>query len=559
MSELICRMRYVFSCLLLAVLMTGTATADPEQFFVSTDGQFSAKAIVLTRVNGEYYLFLPGNMERDGLKIGCRTGDEATLNGKPITGNETAADLQEHNEIVIGQKKYDFTVMQGSKGLPALYITTATGGLDRIHQSKKNKEAGTLILTDGAGGQLYDGALEHIKMRGNASTAYPKKNYQIKLDQSTDLFGMGKAKKWILTGNWLDKSLIRNEMTYDLAEFIGMPYTPQRQQAELFINHEYFGLYLFTEKIEIRKSRIDIRDLEKETEKLNKGELSDYPKKVKQLRGDASVKAYRIPSDPEDITGGYLVEFEYIKSKYDAEPSGFRTKRKIGVVIKSPEYASEAQAEYIYQFMQGFENAIFAEDGIDPDTGKHYYEFVDMESLAMKYMINEFSQNYDGNSSSEFFYKPADSESEKAYAGPVWDLDNTYADYAQDYNREQLLSPRHLFIGEASKARYWWPNIYKHREFKGTVQDLYERVFGQGVRIILGEEKDPAGTLKSLDEYSAGIAASAEMNYARYPMLAYDTGKIQTGKNLDENIEYLRRFIRGRKEYLEEVWFLIPE
>ena len=551
--------RFAVIGFLAVLLFTGAAQADPDILYVSPDGQFSARAIGLTEADGRYYLFLPGNIERSRLKIGFAPGSEVTLNGKTATGLETAADLAERNEITIGQRKYTFDVMQGSKGLPALYITTETESLKQVHRSKKYKEAGFLTMTDGNGETVYDGALDHIKMRGNASTGYTKKNYQIKLETGTDMLGMGKAKKWILTGNWLDKSLIRNEMTYDLAEYIGMKYTPQRQQAELYINHEYIGLYLFSEKVEIQKSRIDIRDLEKETEKLNTEELSGYRKAVKQLAGEASYKAYRIPNDPEDITGGYLVEFEYIRSKYDQEPSGFRTKRNIGLVIKSPEYASEAQALYIYRFMQGFENAIFAADGIDPDTGKAYYEFVDINSLAMKYMINEFSQNYDGNSSSEFFYKPADSESGKAYAGPVWDMDNTYADYAQEYNLQQIVSPGHLFIGEANRARYWWPNIYKHREFIGTVQELYEGAFGRGVRIILGEEKDHSGILRSLDEYGAAIADSAAMNYARYPAMAYGTGIVQTGKNPEENIEYLRTFIRGRREYLEDVWFVIPE
>ena len=248
--------------ILLAVLLAGTALADPDLFFVSQDGQFGVQSITLTRAGNRYYLFLPGNTERVNLKIGVGPGTDAILNGEPVTGSETAADLEKHNEIELNRKKYEFEVMQGSENLPALYITTETGSLDRIQKSKKNKETGSLMMTDETGATVYDGVLDYIKMRGNASTAYAKKNYQIKLDMSTDLLGMGKARKWILTGNWLDKSLIRNEMTFDLAEFIGMRFTPQRQQAELYINHEYIGLYLFSEKVEIGKSRISIRDLD---------------------------------------------------------------------------------------------------------------------------------------------------------------------------------------------------------------------------------------------------------------------------------------------------------
>ena len=105
---------------------------------------------------------------------------------------------------------------------------------------------------------------------------FVKKNYQIKLDTKADLMGMGKSKKWILTGNYRDKSLLRNQIVLDLAQYMDMPYTPEHISAELYINHEYQGLYLFSEKVMIDESRIAITDLEKVTENLNDAPLSDY-------------------------------------------------------------------------------------------------------------------------------------------------------------------------------------------------------------------------------------------------------------------------------------------
>ena len=541
--------------ILSALLCAFTAAAEDEPlFYVSPDGEWTAQAITLTEVKKENYLFLPGNTDKGSLKIGLKNGTGATLNGAPVTGEETAADLKEKNTLSAGGRSIRFTVMQGSPDLPALYITTDTGSMKKIDGSKKYKETGWLVMTGGSGGTEYDGSLEHMKLRGNASTRYTKKNYQIKLADSTDLLGMGKAKKWILTGNWLDESFIRNEMTYDLAEYIGLPYTPERQQAELYVNHEYLGLYLFSEKIEIRKSRVNIADLEEATELLNPEKLSAYRPATKKVSANAFYKAYSIPENPEDITGGYIVEYEFQKSRYETEPSYYRTKRKRGLIIKSPEYASVEQMQYISNFMQGFENAICAADGVDPDTGKHYSDFVDMDSLVRKYMINEFSQNYDGNSSSEFFFKPSDNQSTKAFAGPVWDLDNSYADFAQNYNKKQILSAGYLFIGEAGKGLYWWPNLYGHEDFRKEIRRAYNAVFGRGVRIILGTEEDPDGVLKSLDQYAAAIESSVAMNLARYPDLFAERGGVQTGKSFRENIEYLRTFIQGRTAYLEEAW-----
>lgn len=542
--------------LVLLLGLVSCASAETMTLYVSPDGDYSIRAVRLTEAGRKQYLFLPGNADRAAWKIGFTGADSAELNGKPLEGGETAELLEEENTVVFnGRKKITFIVMTGSPDLPVLYIETQSGKLDKINHSKKNRESGSLYMVNGAGGTEYDGPLEYMKMRGEASTKYTKRNYQLKLEKGADLLGFGKAKKWILTGNWLDKSFIRNQMTYDLAGYMGLPWTPEQCQAEVYVNHEYLGLYLFSEKVEIQKNRIGVKDLEKATEELNGGDLSGYKRVRRKGKGNAAWKAWAIPENPADITGGYLIEYESQKSRYTTEPSGYETRRKMNLVIKSPEYASAEQAEYISAFMQGFENAIFAEDGRDPDTGKHYAEFVDMDSLVRKYMINEFSQNYDGNHSSEFFVKPSDAESAVAFAGPVWDMDNSYADFGQNYNRDEILSGRQLLIGKASSARYWWPHLYRQEDFREAIRETWTGLMKGAVRILLGEEKDPAGKLKSIDEYAAAIEKSAEMNFVRYPSMQYERSAISTGETLEENIRFLRSFIEKRTVFLEEAWF----
>ena len=533
------------------------AFADSFCFYVSSDGEFSSDAITLTKSAGKYYLFLPGQLDPEKLVIGFTgTQDGILLNGNPVTSGASAGLLLDENTLRYdGFREISFSVMQGSPDLPVLYITTKTGSLEKINENKKYKEPGYLVMTDGQGKVIYDGALSHIKMRGNASTKFPKKNYQIKLEKGKDLLGMGKAKKWILSGNWLDKSFIRNELSYDLAEYMGIPFTPQHQQAELYVNHEYIGLYLFSEKVEIQNSRIKIRDLEEATEEMNRQVLSDCRRVVKKLNNGAKIKAYAIPNIPDDITGGYLIEYESIDVRYNAEPSGFVTKREISIVIKSPEYASVDQASYIASVMQGFENAIFSEDGIDPDTGKRYDEFVDRDSLVRKYLLNEFIKNYDGNSSSEFFFKPEDNMSSLVYAGPVWDLDNSYADYAREFNEKLLSTPEGFFISSASKNTNWWPNLYAKPDFYDAVASYFNSDFRIAIDIILGRRPaSGSGNLKSLDEYQKAVEKSAEMNYVLYPYLSIERGVIQTGKTFRENMDYLRNFITERMVFLEREW-----
>ena len=275
-----------FFCIALLLTCTAVCTsAETFFFYVSANGEFSSDAITLTRSSGNYYLFLPGQLRPDLLKVAyIGTQDEVLLNGTVLQQDTSAAVLQHENLLEYGNRRIRFTVMQGSPELPVLYITTETGNLDKINASKKYKEPGHMLMTDSDGNTVYDGVLNYIKIRGNASIKFAKKNYQIKLEKGKNLLGMGKARKWILSANWLDKSFIRNELSYDLAEYMGLSFTPQHSQAELYVNHEYIGLYLFSEKVEINNNRLEIRDLEEETEKLNSRSLSDFKRIVRKLK-----------------------------------------------------------------------------------------------------------------------------------------------------------------------------------------------------------------------------------------------------------------------------------
>lgn len=543
-----------FTLVFFAFLASAKADSDSLRFFISPDGNYTAAAIELNYVSGKYYLFIPGETETSEYQIGFLGSHEGImLNGKPVPAGTSASVLLDENELTSGQNTLLFSVVRGSQGLPVLHLTTQTGSLEKIHNSKKYKEPGFLVMYDGNGKKIYDGNLSYLKMRGNASVRFPKKNYQIKLETGKNLLGMGKARKWILTGNWLDKSFIRNELSFDLAEYMGLPYTPDHRQVEVYINHKYTGLYLFSEKVEIHQNRINIHDLEKNTEELNKLELSGYEKVYRRLKNGARIKAFDIPVNPQDFTGGYLIEYETLDNRYNGEPSGFITKREFGFVVKSPEYASAVQVAYIASLMQSFENAIFSEDGTDPDTGKHYDEIVEKDSLIKKYLLNEFSKNYDGNSSSEFFFKPADSASSLIYAGPVWDLDNSFGDYAREYNEKKLSTPDGFFISRASTRKNWWPNLYSKPDFYRALVEYFNKDFRAAIEILLGD-RESSSSLKSIREYAEAIRKSAEMNYLLYPHLKDERGTIQTGLSFQENIDYLHSYITRRMAFLEQEW-----
>ena len=48
--------------------------------------------------------------------------------------------------------------------------------------------------------------------------------------------------------------------------------------------------------------------------------------------------------------------------------------------------------------MQEIEDAIQTEDGYHPVTGRHYTEYIDLESWADKYLVEEITRNNGGGS-----------------------------------------------------------------------------------------------------------------------------------------------------------------
>lgn len=502
----------------------------------------------------KYYLFLPAGTDTAGLRLWFDADSPVSIEGKTVSSGDAAPSLAPGKEIqlVCGSTGPSLCIMQ-SQNVPSLFITTESGSLKSVHASKKNQEPGTLVLLNADGSLEYEGLLTQVKGRGNSTFALNKKPYQIKLDKSTDLCGMGKNKTWILLANFHDNSLIRNSIAFALADAVGLDYTSQFQQADLYINQEYYGSYLLCEKVQVGKARVNIRDLEDEMEELNEEKLEDYPRFGANSYDPNKYKGYEIPKDPEDITGGYLMELDY-SMRYKEEVSGFVTKRGQAILLRSPEYASRAQVEYIRAFMQGFENAIFSPGGIDPDSGKHYGEFVDMPSLVKKYLLEEVLKNYDANRSSLFFYKPADDQSTLALAGPAWDYDSSIGNYANERNQKIKL-PEYIIVGtDGAESFYWFPALYRQPDFKKAAMETYYNEFVPALSHLLGQESGAFPSTPTIDALAAEAEASAAMNFIRWPVFNSASREVKTGANYEENIDYVKNFLKARMEFLAETW-----
>ena len=362
---------------------------------------------------------------------------------------------------------------------------------------------------------------------------------------------MERSRTWLLISNHHDVSLLRNRIVYDMANYVGMAYTPECEFADLYMNGKYMGSYLLTEKIQVGDGRVEIDDLKKATEQLNDEPLSSYKMHGREISNGGG-KYYDIPNDPDDITGGYLFCLEY-SQRYSEMKSAVVTDRGLVFEVRSPSRLSKAQYKYLSSKVQSLENALFAHDGVDPETGKRWDELCDKDSMVLKFILEELSCNYDANYASQYFYKPADDVSDKIFAGPVWDYDNTFALGRQRTSDHEYPTGKEFYAAK-QKGNYWWPACYKHTSFQKAVKETWKEKVRPALEVLLGKRTDPTGKLQSVQSYIRTLTASAAMNMVRWPMSDTEGKGPYHGDTWLANCTWLEKYIGIRYEWLDEQW-----
>ncbi len=463
--------------------------------------------------NGQYYAFLPSACREAGLE------PELSENIDP-----------------------DSVIWLYSEHIPAVFIETESGTSDQINSDKNIKEAGTIKVLEPDGSFSLEHSLEYIKGRGNTSyTEFDKKPYQIKLTQDAPFLDMEPGKKWVFVSNSADSSLIRNALSRSLAGHLNLPQSEEGTFVDLYVNKEYVGKYYVVEKIEIQENRLLLSDLQKATEHENETEdLSTY-----ETAWTDTTKAKQIPNDPEDITGGYLIERDFdnrFLKEVEINESYFITEAKECFIVRDPEYTSEAQIAYIDSYVQSVENAILSAEGIDGTTGKSYQDLIDVDSFVRKYLLEEVTANYDGGVASSYFYKDSDTIDGRLYAGPVWDYDVSWGN-SPAYLGQISTSPERLSrLASHSDSSVWFQSLYHKPEVYEKIVSCYAQEISPYLTLLADE------ILPMLDEITAASAAMDQVRWEdQYARNGYSGDR-------SEQITFIADYIKARKDFLDQAW-----
>lgn len=300
-------------------------------------------------------------------------------------------------------------VPEGDETFPAMYIDTENGS---EIVSKEDYITCTVDLL--GGGQELDGEPAKIKGRGNTNWESPKKPYSLKFDSKTEVLGMAAAKKWVLINNYFDQSLSRNYLASLVAGVLDCSSNMDCEFVHLYVNGEYRGLYLLSEKIEIGKNRVNIKDPE--------GGLA------------------------------FIVEMDVRGSDEGVEGTDYFLVDGMPYLVKDPDCTPE-QIDIVRDSMER------AWKGIGSGNWDEVMECIDPESFASSYILHELFGNEDVGRSSFYMYMAEDG---KIHSGPAWDLDKT----AGNGNRYYSQIPDHMY---AAETNIWYSKLLEYPEFRVAV------------------------------------------------------------------------------------------
>lgn len=331
-----------------------------------------------------------------------------------------------------------------------------------------------------------------VKGRGNGTWRFPKKPFNIKLNNKSSILSMPKHKRWSFLANYRDRTLLRNDVTFHIGYIANnLQWTPKSQFAEVIFNGEYQGNFQVCEQIRVDKNRVNIKELE--TEDI----------------------------DEPQISGGYLLEYD---SYYD-EPNKFKTPiNKWPVNIKEPDekVLNKAQFEYIENYTNTLEALLQAEE-----YERVYNEFINMESFIDYWMVQAIVGNKEmGYIYSVYCYKD---RNKKLYAGPLWDFDYTTFTMEAETN---------------NKSAVWYKYLFKDPYFKRKAKERFYQLKPQ-----LAEIAD------YISEKASSLSISEEENSKLWPLSNLDSTIIPNNdENLtfDEAISRMKNIYQKRLAWIEE-------
>ncbi len=448
-----------------------------------------------------YQLYLPGNADASECFLSWEGEARATVNGvsyasglcpAPPVDSPAAYAFQSEGE---SETTLQLIAYQGSPAVPAVFIQIdESEGKPTIAQMDGDPQhnvtcSGSIHI----GGQWYE--MKKIKGRGNVTwdLAKDKRPYNITLKDKISFPGVDSqpSKKWSFLAEILDHSLLCNRSGFWLAHQLGVG--QDTASADVWMNGEYQGCYTVTPKTDsfVTKNGFMI-------------EQDNYLEPAVADGGDPQFRLEGLNDASPVWTSGY--------NRITVKSIGDNLLKIDGAVIDTPENMEAVALNTIRPWLQEAWDAIRSDSGRNAQ-GKHYSEYIDVESFAKMYLLQEYVKSYDVCAGSILFHRDGNTAGDKLIAGPLWDLDNamgsTYQNSslgrADDRRNGDRRSGEGAFIANITEYK---TSIYKTLSRQEGFMDEVYRQYNLHRAAFDRLQQDTAGMAED-------IAASARMDHIK--------------------------------------------
>ncbi len=494
-----CFLKKVYVIVATLVLIVGAAyvaskepSAPPHFRILSESGQQTIS--IFDAADGNCYVFLPSYADLKDVQVMIPSDRTVYLDEIRLRNQMTCDGFElerPYHYSVDGRNDQTLWFYQ-SRNVASLHIDTVSGKMTDIHSDKNHEEYASMSL------YLPDGTLNHfdgssrLKGRGNSTWDQDKRPYLLKLSSDADLLGMGSAKKWVLLANAYDETNLNNKLVFDLASRAGFDWSPDCRFVDLYLNGEYSGLYLLTEKIEVHPNRLNL----------------------------------------DTASGDFLLNVETWERRESLlnhiESSMGRI---IGICDSEPMPTEELDyVSYLVYLM---------EQELSGETDLRNSEILDLDSWVRRYLIDEISGNSDSDLTSSYFYYSDGT----FYGGPIWDYDMVFGNSYRNQEPWSFVAKNPL-RGEQYHAMYY-DCLYNNASFYQRVTELYREEFAPVLRELIHH---------GMDDQLAAIEDASQMNSLRWKQMFDEWKRITEGRGIVRNPEDLKAYFIRRTQFLDSAW-----
>lgn len=368
----------------------------------------------------------------------------------------------------------------------------------------------------------YDGYIG-IEIRGNTSQIFfDKKSFSIETrtdsgtNRNVSLLGLPEENDWVLYGPYSDKTMIRNVLAYHLGNTQGR-WSPRTRYCEVFINNEYRGVYVLTEKIKIDKNRVDI------------------------------AKLLPVDNAGDELTGGYIMRID--RDRYGSWNSPFMGRTgnvDVPISYLDPPYdeLTAQQRSYIRDYITDFEYALHDDDFKNPEAG--YRPYVNVLSWVDYFLITELTRDLDGYRCSVYFHKDKDSKGGKLVMSPLWD-------YNLGFGNGNFMEADNPFgwtadgIGKGDwyEIPFWWDKLREDPYFNSVIKRRWEELRSKSFSNLSINE--------FIDSCSNVLMQSQQRNYQKFDILnKFVWPNAYIGGSYFSEVNYLKDWIADRLDWLDD-------